>query len=45
MIHEWQAMYGEPLGHGPSFLQWEEKFNKKGMVLYKGTKSDEKAMV
>lgn len=45
MIHHWQALNGHPLGHGPCFLQWEEKFNRKGMVLYKGTKADEKAIL
>lgn len=45
MIHHWQALTGEPLGHGPSFLQWEQKFNRKGMVLYKGTRNDEEALL
>jgi hypothetical protein len=45
MIHHWQALTGAPIGHGPSFLQWEERFAKKGMVLYKGTKTDEEAIL
>lgn len=45
MIHHWQALTGAPVGHGPSFLQWEDKFNRKGMVLYKGTKTDEEAIL
>jgi hypothetical protein len=45
MIHHWQALTGAPLNHGPSFLQWERKFNLKGMVLYKGTRNDEEALL
>jgi SprT-like family len=33
MVHHYQTTYGEPLGHGPSFLRWREKLNKKGLNL------------
>ena len=35
LIHHYQALYNEPLGHGPSFLMWREKFNGKGLNLVK----------
>lgn len=33
MIHHYQAMYRQPYGHGPSFKDWTEKFNEKGLRL------------
>lgn len=36
IVHHWQALNGEPLGHGPSFMSWESKFNSKGIPLVKG---------
>jgi len=38
MVHHYQALYGEPLGHGPSFLRWREKLNKKGLNLVRAYK-------
>ena len=33
MCHHYQTIYNEPLGHGPSFLKWRDKLNKKGLNL------------
>jgi hypothetical protein len=33
LIHHYQFLHDEPVGHGPSFMRWEEKFNKKGLNL------------
>lgn len=35
LIHHYQALHHEPLGHGPSFFRWSEKLNKKGIKLTK----------
>lgn len=35
MIHLFQYMYGEPLGHGPSFWVWRDNFKLKGLTLHK----------
>lgn len=35
LIHHYQALYNEPLGHGPSFFRWSDKLNKKGIKLTK----------
>ena len=35
LVHHFQALHNEPVGHGPSFTRWCEKFNKKGLKLYK----------
>jgi SprT-like family len=35
MIHHFQYTYGEPVGHGPSFMAWRENFILKGLKLYK----------
>jgi hypothetical protein len=35
LIHHYQALYNDPLGHGPSFLAWGERLNKKGIDLVK----------
>jgi hypothetical protein len=33
MCHHYQFLHNEPLGHGPSFMKWKEKINKKGIDL------------
>lgn len=33
MVHHYQTIHNEPLGHGPSFLKWREKLNSKGLQL------------
>ena len=33
MVHHYQYMNGEIMGHGPSFIKWRDKFNKKGLNL------------
>jgi hypothetical protein len=33
MVHYYQAIHNEPPGHGPSFLSWKNKFNRKGLSL------------
>lgn len=35
MCHHYQAIYGLPLGHGPSFMEWKKEANKKGINLVK----------
>lgn len=35
LVHHYQALYNEPLGHGPSFFEWSDKFSKKGLKLLK----------
>ena len=35
MVHHYQFMNDEPMGHGPSFEKWNDKFNKKGLNLFK----------
>lgn len=35
LIHHYQYINGLPMGHGPSFMQWKEIFNKKGLNLVK----------
>lgn len=35
LIHHYQYINGQPLGHGPSFMAWKESFNKKGIKLVK----------
>ena len=35
MVHHWQYVFGEPLGHGPSFFEWRDFFNRKGLNLVK----------
>lgn len=37
MIHHFQHLYDEPLGHGPSFTAWRDNFNLKGLRLYKAS--------
>ena len=31
MVHHYQALHNEPVGHGPSFYRWRDKLNKKGL--------------
>ena len=33
MVHHYQYIYNEELGHGSSFFKWRDKFNKKGLNL------------
>lgn len=33
MVHHYQYIYNEEMGHGSSFFQWRDKFNKKGLNL------------
>lgn len=35
MIHHYQYIYNEEMGHGSSFMKWRDKFNKKGLSLSK----------
>jgi hypothetical protein len=35
MVHHYQYIYNEEVGHGSSFLKWRDKFNKKGLNLSK----------
>jgi len=35
MVHHYQYIYSEEMGHGSSFLKWRDKFNKKGLNLVK----------
>lgn len=31
MVHHYQYIYGEPVGHGKSFFRWKEKANQYGL--------------
>lgn len=33
MVHHYQYIYNEEMGHGSSFMKWRDKFNKKGLTL------------
>jgi len=33
MVHHYQYIYNEEMGHGSSFYKWRDKFNKKGLNL------------
>jgi hypothetical protein len=33
MVHHYQYINNEEMGHGSSFLKWRGKFNKKGLSL------------
>jgi len=33
MVHHYQYIYNEDIGHGSSFFKWRGKFNKKGLNL------------
>jgi hypothetical protein len=35
MVHHYQYIYNEEVGHGASFLKWRDKFNRKGLTLSK----------
>lgn len=35
MVHHYQYINGEKMGHGPSFTKWRGRFNKKGLNLVK----------
>jgi hypothetical protein len=33
MVHHYQYINNEEMGHGSSFMKWRDKFNKKGLNL------------
>lgn len=33
MVHHYQYIYNEEVGHGSSFMKWRDKFIKKGLNL------------
>jgi len=33
MVHHYQFLHNEPVGHGPSFIKWRDKARKKGLEL------------
>lgn len=33
MVHHYQFLHNEPVGHGPSFMRWKEKAKIKGIEL------------
>lgn len=35
MIHHFQHLHDEPLGHGPSFTAWSDNLKTRGLTLYK----------
>ena len=35
LIHHYQYINEQPMGHGPSLMEWKEIFNKKGLNLVK----------
>lgn len=35
LVHHYQALHCEPMGHGASFMTWREKFNRRGLNLVK----------
>ena len=35
MVHHYQYINNEDMGHGSSFVKWRDKFNKKGLNLLK----------
>ena len=35
MVHHYQYINNEEVGHGSSFFKWRDKFNKKGLNLVK----------
>lgn len=41
LVHHYQFINGEPVNHGTTFCCWSDKFNKKGLKLYKAYGSDE----
>lgn len=38
MVHHYQALNDEPVGHGPTFHRWRKKLNKKGLQLVRAYK-------
>jgi len=40
LVHHYQFMFDEPMGHGPSFERWYEIFNQKGLKLVKSYGED-----
>lgn len=45
MVHHWQFTVGKPLGHGPSFQKWVNKFKKKGLRLAREYDEDEEGTI
>ena len=41
LIHHYQAVYNQPFGHGPSFVAWRDKLNRKGINLIRVYGADE----
>jgi hypothetical protein len=35
MIHHFQHLHNEPIGHGPSFTAWGDNFKTRGLKLYR----------
>lgn len=35
MVHHYQYINNEDVGHGSSFLKWRDQFKKKGLKLFK----------
>ena len=35
MVHYFQYLNDEPLGHGPTFMAWRDNFSIKGITLHK----------
>jgi len=35
LVHHYQFTHGELVNHGPSFTCWSDRFNKKGLKLYR----------
>lgn len=41
LIHHYQTINNQPLGHGPTFLTWRDKLNRKGINLTRVYVADE----
>ena len=42
MVHHYQFTNGESVNHGTTFCRWSDKFNKKGLKLYRTYEANEK---
>ena len=38
MVHHYQALNDQPLGHGRTFLRWRKRLNEKGLQLVRAYK-------
>jgi len=38
MVHHYQALNDQPLGHGRTFLKWRKRLNEKGLQLVRAYK-------